>query len=136
MTTEHSLEKPRLRMTMKETLNPARKATRIFLLSLLAGCSLSMSERAKGVAAAPMQPLSGELRDGQHDFDFNIGTWKIHTRLLLHPLTSCNDWVELNGTVHVRKVWNGRAQLEEIEAEGPTGHFEGLTLFLLQPAGA
>jgi len=27
----------------------------------------------------------------------------------------------------------GRAQLEEIEADGSTGHFEGLTLFLYSP---
>jgi hypothetical protein len=27
-----------------------------------------------------------------------------------------NEWVDLNGTVHVRTVLNGRAQLEEIEA--------------------
>jgi len=38
--------------------------------------------------------------------------------------------IELDGTVVVTKIWNGRAQLEEIEADGPTGHFEGLTLFL------
>jgi hypothetical protein len=138
MTTEHSLEKPRLGRTvrimmMKKTLNPARKARRIFLSSLLVGCLLSMSALAQAVAAAPVQPPSGELRDGQHDFDFNIGAWKIHTRLLLHPLTGSSDWVDLNGTVHVRKVWNGRAQLEEIEADGSTGHFEGLTLFLYNP---
>jgi len=120
-------------MMMKKTLNPARKARRIFLSSLLVGCLLSMSAHAQAVAAAPVQPPSGELRDGQLDFDFNIGTWKIHTRLLLHPLTGSNDWVDLNGTVHVRKVWNGRAQLEEIEADGSTGHFEGLTLFLYNP---
>jgi len=41
--------------------------------------------------------------------------------------------IELNGTVKVRKVWDGRAQLEEIEADGPTGHFEGMTLFLYNP---
>jgi hypothetical protein len=85
------------------------------------------------VAAAPEQPSSSELRDGQHDFDFNMGTWKTHIRRLLHPLAGSNDWVDLNGTVHVRKVWNGRAQLEEIEADGSTGHFEGLTLFLYNP---
>jgi hypothetical protein len=41
--------------------------------------------------------------------------------------------MELNGTVTVRKLWGGRAQLEEIEAEGPNGHWEGLTLFLYNP---
>jgi hypothetical protein len=30
-------------------------------------------------------------------------------------------------------VWGGRAQLEEIEAEGPKGHWEALTLFLYNP---
>jgi hypothetical protein len=69
----------------------------------------------------------------QHDFDFNIGTWKTHIRRLVHPLTGSNDWVDLNGTVRVRKVWNGLAQLEEVEADGSTGHFEGLTLFLYNP---
>jgi hypothetical protein len=138
MTTEHRLEKPRLRRTegswfMRKTLNPARKARSIFLSSLLVGCLLSIRALARAVAAAPVQPPSGELRDGQHDFDFNIGTWKIYTRLLLHPLTGSNDWVDLNGTVHVREVWDGRAQLEEIEADGSTGHFEGATLFLYNP---
>src|SRR5260370_25330414 len=120
-------------MRKKNPFKPAGKARKIFLSSLLGGCSLSMSAPAQAVAAAPVQPPCGELREGQHDFDFNIGTWKIHPRLLLHPLTGSNDWVDLNGTVHVRKVWNGRAQLEEIEADGSTGHFEGLTLFLYNP---
>ena len=50
-------------------------------------------------------------RDGQHDFDFEIGTWKTHLRRLLHPLTGSTTWVEYEGTTVVRKVWNGRANL-------------------------
>jgi hypothetical protein len=41
--------------------------------------------------------------------------------------------MELKGTVTVRKIWDGRAQWEEIEADGPKGHWEGLTLFLYNP---
>ena len=33
----------------------------------------------------------------------------------------------------MRAVWNGRAQLEEIEADGPAGHWEGANLFLYNP---
>jgi hypothetical protein len=73
------------------------------------------------------------LRDGAHDFDFNLGNWKTHIRRRLHPYTGEPKWTELNGTVTIRKVWNGRAQLEEIEAGGPLGHFEGMTLFLYNP---
>jgi hypothetical protein len=72
-------------------------------------------------------------RDGQHDFDFEIGTWKTHLRRLVHPLTGSNTWVEYEGTTVVRKVWNGRANLVELEADGPAGHFEGLNLRLYNP---
>jgi len=72
-------------------------------------------------------------RDGQHDFDFEIGTWKTHLRRLLHPLTGSTTWVEYDGTSVVRKIWNGRANLVELEADGPQGHFEGLNLRLYRP---
>jgi hypothetical protein len=72
-------------------------------------------------------------RDGQHDFDFDIGVWKTHIRRVLDPLSASPDFIELNGTVTVRKVWGGRAQLEEIETDGPSGHWEGMTLFLYNP---
>jgi len=71
--------------------------------------------------------------DGQHDFDFNFGTWKSHIKRILDPLSGATKSIELNGTVTVRKVWDGRAQLEEIEADGPNGHWEGMTLFLYNP---
>lgn len=72
-------------------------------------------------------------RDGQHDFDFEIGTWRTHLKRLLHPLTSSTTWVEYDGTTVVRKVWNGRANLVELVADGPSGHFEGLNLRLYNP---
>jgi hypothetical protein len=69
-------------------------------------------------------------RDGQHDFDFEIGTWKTHLSRRLHPLTGSSTWTELEGTTVVRKIWNGRANLVELEVDGPTGHIEGLSLRL------
>jgi hypothetical protein len=73
-------------------------------------------------------------RDGQHDFDFEVGTWKIHLKRLLHPLTGSTTWVEFDGTSVTRKVWDGRADLEEFETDSPAaGHIEGLTLRLYNP---
>jgi hypothetical protein len=72
-------------------------------------------------------------RDGQHDFDFEIGSWKIHLKKLDHPLTGSNKWVEFDGTSVTRKVWDGRSQLEEFETDGALGHIEGLTLRLYNP---
>lgn len=72
--------------------------------------------------------------DGQHDFDFEIGTWRTHLRRLLHPLTGSTTWVEYDGTSVVSRVWDGRANLVELEADGPAGHFRGLNLRLYDPA--
>ena len=72
-------------------------------------------------------------RDGQHDFDFEIGTWKTHLRRLVHPLSGSTTWIEYDGTSIVSKIWNGRANLVELEADGPGGHFEGLNLRLYDP---
>ena len=85
---------------------------------------------ATGAQAADAAPVA---RDGAHDFDFDIGAWKTHITRRLHPLSGSDETMELAGTVNVRKVWDGRAQLEEIEVDGPKGHWEGATLFLYNP---
>src|SRR5262249_8916331 len=64
-------------------------------------------------------------RDGSHDFDFEVGTWKIHLKRLLNPLTGSTSWVEFDGSTTTRKVWDGKAFLEEFETDGPSGHIEG-----------
>jgi hypothetical protein len=76
---------------------------------------------------------SPALRDGQHDFDWEIGTWKTRLERLVHPLTGSTTWVQYEGTTVVRKVWGGRANLVELVADGPAGHFEGLNLRLYNP---
>lgn len=74
-----------------------------------------------------------ELRDGSHDFDFDIGTWKTHLKRLQHPLTGSSTWVEYDGTSVVRPIWNGKANMVELEVDGPAGHIEGLGLRLYNP---
>lgn len=82
----------------------------------------------------PAPHLPSVTLDGQHDFDFEIGTWKTRLRRLLDPLTGSTTWVEYEGTSTVRKVWNGRANLLELEVDGPAGHIEALSLRLYNPA--
>ena len=65
--------------------------------------------------AANPQAATQQLRDGQHDFDFELGRWNIHLKRRLHPLTGSAVWVEFDGTSVTRKVWEGRSQLEEFE---------------------
>ena len=72
-------------------------------------------------------------RDGQHDFDFEIGNWRTRLSRLAHPLSGSSTWVEYEGTSVVRKVWGGRANLVELEVAGPAGRIEGLSLRLYNP---
>jgi BNR/Asp-box repeat len=96
-----------------------------FALTLVRGSGIGQASRPSA------QPLPE--RGGQHDFDFNFGTWKSHIKRLQHPLTGSTEWIESHGTVVVSKVWNGKANLEEVEVDGPGGHLEGLTLRLYSP---
>ena len=90
--------------------------------------AFAQSADAAGSTAATVVP-----RDGQHDFDFEIGTWKTHLKRRVQPLSGSNEWSEYDGVTTVRKVWNGRANLVELTADGPAGHFEGLNLRLYNP---
>jgi hypothetical protein len=85
------------------------------------------------LAWQPVSGLAAEPRDGSHDFDFNIGTWHTHIKRQSKPLSGTSEFIEMNGTVTVRKVWDGRGQLEEIEVDSPSGHWEGMTLFMYNP---
>jgi hypothetical protein len=92
---------------------------------------LAVSSAAVSAAAAPGE--AAPVRDGQHDFDWDIGSWKVHMKRLLHPLSGSTTWVEYDGTDIVRQVWSGRANLGEVELDGPSGHLELLTLRLYNP---
>jgi hypothetical protein len=70
---------------------------------------------------------------GENDFDPLIGSWKYLLKRRMNPLTGSTTWVDLEGTGVCYKLWNGRAQLDTIEVDGPTGHIEGLTLRLFNP---
>ena len=76
---------------------------------------------------------SGQQQDGQHDFDFEFGEWKVHLSRRLRPLTGSTTWVEYNGTSVVRRVWNGGANLGELAVSGPAGRIEGLSLRTYNP---
>jgi len=105
-----------------------------FLFSALISAPYSAPALAQtnsvATKAATQEPA--KERDGRHDFDWDIGTWKTHQRRLLHPLTGSTTWVEYDGTDVVRKIWDG-ANEGKVEAAGPAGHLEIFTLRLYDP---
>jgi hypothetical protein len=84
-------------------------------------------------AAAGTQAQTAADRDGGHDFDFVIGRWKIHLKRRTTAASGANSWAEFDGYGLYRKIWDGRANLNEFEADSPSGHIEGLTLRTYNP---
>jgi hypothetical protein len=89
---------------------------------------------AGAFAAEPSPPAkSSAAGDGRHGFDFEFGEWKMQLTRRVKPLSGSDEWVKYEGTSVVRKVWNGAANLGEIELDGPKGHIEGLSLRVYNP---
>ncbi len=106
---------------------------RILLFSsMIAVQSIHVPPSSFLVATAQAQQVV-QPRDGQRDFDFEIGTWTTKLSRRLKPLTGSSTWVEYTGTTTVRKVWDGRANLVELDVTGPSGRIEGLSLRLYNP---
>ncbi len=108
--------------------------------ALLIACALvvisqplqAFAQQNQDAAATKLQQAPKQ-RDGQHDFDFEIGTWEIHLSRLRDRLVGSKTWVKFDGTSVTRKVWDGRANLEEFETDSPSGHIEGLSLRVYNP---
>jgi hypothetical protein len=87
-------------------------------------------------APAGADPATAESqRDGQRDFDFLIGSWKIHLKRLVHSPSGSDEWVELDGTVVCRHVLDGRAEVEEfkVDSHDKKMHIQGLALRFYNP---
>src|SRR5580692_3947244 len=94
-----------------------------------ATCALSMTIIYAPESAAATDDStarqSATLRDGSHDFDFLFGRWKVH---LKRKVPGTDRWTESEGYGIYRKVWGGRANINEFFSASPNDHIEGLTL--------
>lgn len=72
-------------------------------------------------------------RDGRTDFDFLIGSWKIHHRRLKERLKGCTEWEEFEGTVEVRPILGGLGNMDELTMDRVSGRVEAVTVRLYNP---
>jgi len=107
----------------------------VCVLSLLALAAPAL-ERSTPSLPSPDSNAQATAADGQHDFDFEIGTWRTRVSRLVRPLSGSTTWVHYEGTSVVRQVLNGRANLVELTVEGSSGRIEGLSLRLYEPQPA
>jgi len=87
------------------------------------------------ICAAGATSVAGatNARDGSHDMDFALGKWRTDVTSFKDPFNHPEQTARMGGTKSVRPLWNGKAFIEEIEADGPGGHWEAANLFLYNP---
>jgi hypothetical protein len=85
-------------------------------------------------SASPAASSARALHDGSHDMDFAIGKWRTETTSYKDPFNDPSKVAHMSGTKTARTIWHGKGLIEEIEADGPAGHWEGATVFLYDPA--
>jgi len=73
-------------------------------------------------------------RDGSRDFDFERGSWTTELKRLVSPLSGSTEWAEYRGTSEVRSLWDGAANLVDLDVEGTAGRIQALSLRLYDPA--
>jgi hypothetical protein len=106
-----------------------RRAVAKALFWLATSCAalpgVSVSAQSPGASAAPPS--------GQHDFDFSRGVWHTHITRVLDPFDGGTHATTSEGTKTASPILGGRGWIEEIEADGPNGHWQAATLFLYNP---
>lgn len=71
---------------------------------------------------------------GRNDFDFLIGTWKVHHRTLKKRLNGSTEWNEFEGDTVSSKILNGLGIMDHSILHAQTGPVHAIALRLFNPA--
>jgi hypothetical protein len=71
----------------------------------------------------PKVPQAAGNLTGLHDFDFLIGAWRVHHRVL-----KSGKWLEFEGTSTNRKVMDGWGNVEDNVLDSPNGAYRAVGL--------
>jgi hypothetical protein len=104
------------------------------LLRSFAAIAIGVAALLPVASTAQTAASPAAARDGQKDFDWEIGTWATKVRVRTNPLSGeAPVWVEYQGTSVVKPVSDGRANLVELSVGGAKGKIEGVSLRLYNP---
>lgn len=81
------------------------------------------------LAAAPPAAAARARAGGSiHDFDFFVGSWTVRHRRLKKRLAGNDDWETFDGTTTCQSLLGGLVNLNESQAQRPSGPTRGLGL--------
>ena len=96
------------------------------LHSALAASVLALVVTISGAwAAAPAAAQASFNLSGIHGFDFLAGEWRVHHRRIS---AVSRKWVEFDGTLSLRLLMEGTANMEEHWLDSPDGAYRAIGL--------
>ena len=98
----------------------------------LIGCALGLLMVVIWPATVLAQSADA-TRNNEHAFDFEFGTWKTHVSMLKQPLAGSKTWAEYDGITVVHKVWNGEANVLELDMQNTSSHLKLASFRLYNP---
>ena len=65
---------------------------------------------------------------GVNDFDFLMGSWRIHHRRLKERLADNHEWIEFEGTCSMQKILGNAGNMDENVLDFPGAPYRAVTL--------
>ena len=97
-----------------------------------------MAERREVAIASPPFPneypcVEAANLTGLHDFDFLAGHWQSHHRRLKERLAGSHEWVEFEGTLTMRQLMDGWANVDDNVLKLPGDEYRAVALRAYDP---
>ena len=100
------------------------------IVGLLAAGFVAAAHAAED--APPASSLIADLTH-LHDFDFLVGDWNVRHRRLKERLADNHEWVEFDGSLSMRKLMDGRANVGDNLFKMPGGDHRGVGMRAYDP---
>jgi hypothetical protein len=101
---------------------------------------LTLSLAFPGLSAAqsnqdPVHGISqtGSAAPGVHDFDFLVGSWRVHHRKLKARLANNHEWIEFEGTLYSQPLMGGYSNVDDLVLNVPGAPYRGVALRSFDP---
>jgi hypothetical protein len=115
--------------TLAETSADMRILRDTLAIVLLAAVSGSMISIHAAQDSPKLAQFSSDMA-GLHDFDFLIGEWHAHHRVLK---ADSHKWIEFDGTSTTRKLMDGAGNVEDNVLDPPSGTYHAVGLRAYDP---
>jgi hypothetical protein len=80
-----------------------------------------------------MGTATAEPRSAVHDFDFYMGSWRVHHRRLKDRLAGSTEWEEFEGTSTAWPILDGAGNIDDNVIELPGGTYRAISLRSFDP---